>query len=194
MAKAQFDRSDIVEKSARLFWQNGFSGSSMQKLFQATGLKSGSVYLAFGSKEKLYKEALEQYAEGALQQLSAVLDQAASVRDGICQILLAMMNEAEQENYCSCFLIKSRLELAEEYPELHACAGEQLKRIESLYASALAREMEPSAAADHANQLMLQMFGLRVYGYSMPDKSMVMRSLMSCLPWLPWDRHTQTIN
>lgn len=54
MARAQFDRDDVIGKSIKLFWKNGYSASSMQQVVKATGLKPGSIYLAFGNKEGLF--------------------------------------------------------------------------------------------------------------------------------------------
>jgi AcrR family transcriptional regulator len=44
-----------------LFWQKGFSATSIHDLTAAMGIGSPSLYAAFGSKEALYLEALEQY-------------------------------------------------------------------------------------------------------------------------------------
>lgn len=46
----------------RLFWQKGFSATSISDLTAAMGIGSPSLYAAFGSKEALYAEALEHYA------------------------------------------------------------------------------------------------------------------------------------
>ncbi|WP_420145295.1 TetR/AcrR family transcriptional regulator [Sphingobium sp.] len=46
----------------RLFWQKGYSATSIGDLTSAMGIGSPSLYAAFGSKEALYAEALEHYA------------------------------------------------------------------------------------------------------------------------------------
>lgn len=45
----------------RLFWQKGFSATSINDLTRAMGIGSPSLYAAFGSKEALYAEALDHY-------------------------------------------------------------------------------------------------------------------------------------
>lgn len=45
----------------RLFWQKGFSATSIGDLTSAMGIGSPSLYAAFGSKEALYAAALEHY-------------------------------------------------------------------------------------------------------------------------------------
>ena len=126
MTRAQFDRNEVIEKSIDLFWQNGFSATSMKQVVQTTGLKPGSIYLAFGNKEALFREALESYARKRMAQMRRVLDDAPSVGEGIVGILEGIVEESTNDNYCSCFLIKTRLELAAEGNDLYAFASYKL--------------------------------------------------------------------
>lgn len=47
----------------RLFWNKGYAATSIADLTQAMGIGAPSLYAAFGSKEGLYAEALDFYAE-----------------------------------------------------------------------------------------------------------------------------------
>jgi AcrR family transcriptional regulator len=47
-----------------LFWPRGFEGTSMADLTAAMGIRPPSLYAAFGSKEQLFREAVEHYVEG----------------------------------------------------------------------------------------------------------------------------------
>lgn len=51
-----------------VFWQQGYEGTSLSELTTAMGINSPSLYAAFGSKEALFREAVELYeaTEGAL--------------------------------------------------------------------------------------------------------------------------------
>jgi AcrR family transcriptional regulator len=57
-----FDRDAALARAMRLFWQKGFSATSIADLTEAMGIGSPSLYAAFGSKEALYAEALDYYA------------------------------------------------------------------------------------------------------------------------------------
>jgi AcrR family transcriptional regulator len=59
----RFDRAVALEAAMRIFWRKGFSASSMPDLCEAMGIRSPSLYAAFGSKEALYLEAIDHYAE-----------------------------------------------------------------------------------------------------------------------------------
>lgn len=187
MAKAQFDRNDILDKSIQLFWQHGFSGSSMQQVVQATGLKPGSIYHSFGNKEALFREALERYAQKSFAHIRKILDSAPSVGDGICTHLEAVVQQSTNRNYCSCFLVKTRLELAAERNDIHKFASAKLDEIESLFESYLEKEFDETLSRQRAVSLMLHIFGLRVYGYQQGSTERMRRGLREGLPWLPWN-------
>src|SRR5258707_15806395 len=59
----RFDREEVLDSAALLFWRNGFDGTSVQDLEVATGLGRGSLYNAFGDKAGLFRAALARYAE-----------------------------------------------------------------------------------------------------------------------------------
>ena len=55
----EFDRGAALEAAMLLFWRKGFAMTSMNDLCEVMGIRSPSLYAAFGSKEGLYLEALE---------------------------------------------------------------------------------------------------------------------------------------
>lgn len=186
MAKALFDRDDIIDKSIQLFWKNGFSASSMQQVVQTTGLKPGSIYHAFGSKEGLFREALEGYARRSINRIHATMANASSIGEGICSFLESSITAAEQENYSSCFLVKTRLELAATDGELYQFASTKLDEIEGVFRTYLEQEYSSETSRRRATSIMLHNFGLRVYAYSNDSSERMRQGLREGLPWLPW--------
>lgn len=59
----EFDRVEALNKAMDLFWRKGYTATSMSDLYQAMGIKSPSLYAAFGSKEDLYDEVLQHYEQ-----------------------------------------------------------------------------------------------------------------------------------
>ena len=59
MSKAKQTRSRIIQQAAELFNQQGYSGSSIADVMEATGLKKGGIYNHFKSKEELALEAFD---------------------------------------------------------------------------------------------------------------------------------------
>ena len=62
----QFDEDALLEAALATFWQNGFAATSMIDVAEATGVQRGSLYNAYGDKERLFLLAYERYAEGFL--------------------------------------------------------------------------------------------------------------------------------
>jgi AcrR family transcriptional regulator len=57
----EFDREMALLKARDAFWARGYEGTSMADLVAALGLASARIYAAFGSKEDLFREAVELY-------------------------------------------------------------------------------------------------------------------------------------
>jgi len=193
-ARAQFDRNEVIDKAIQLFWRNGFGGSSIQQVTEVTGLKPGSLYLAFGCKEGLYRNALNSYARKSMADIRKVLDTAEDVGAGICLLFEKLIEETTTTDYCSCFLIKTQLELAAEGNQLSSLAAEKLAEVEALYRSYLAKEYDPEASNDRAVSIMLHIFGIRVYGYQLASAERIRLGLRQGLPWLPWPDNGARLN
>jgi AcrR family transcriptional regulator len=187
MARAQFDRDEVIKKSTLLFWQNGYSASSMQQVVKTTGLKPGSIYLAFGSKEALFRESLESYATNSIKRIREFIDNSESVGKGLCTFLNYIAEEALNENHCSCFLVKTQLELVNEGGELYQYASEKLGDIEGLFREYLSAEYGEEGGKRKAASIMLHIYGMRVYGCRDGSLELMRKGLMEGLPWLPWE-------
>jgi AcrR family transcriptional regulator len=57
-----FDREAALQRAMELFWTKGYESASMADLTAAMGIASPSLYAAFGSKEELFREAVQHYS------------------------------------------------------------------------------------------------------------------------------------
>jgi AcrR family transcriptional regulator len=71
----EFDADKALDCALKVFWRKGYEGSSLADLTEAMGINRPSLYGAFGSKEELFRKAVDRYAEGP----------AAYVRDALAQ-------------------------------------------------------------------------------------------------------------
>jgi AcrR family transcriptional regulator len=53
------DRDVGLDIAARLFWERGYEGTSTADLTKAMGINPPTLYSTFGSKEELYRQALD---------------------------------------------------------------------------------------------------------------------------------------
>jgi AcrR family transcriptional regulator len=77
------DREVGLEVAARLFWEHGYEGTSIADLTRAMGVTPPSLYAAFGSKEDLYRQALDQNIERESKRRSAALQGEMSAYDAL---------------------------------------------------------------------------------------------------------------
>ncbi|ERP85900.1 TetR family transcriptional regulator [Labrenzia sp. C1B10] len=59
----KIDTKDALHSVMIAFWQNGYTGTSMSDLADASGMAKPGLYAAFGDKEALFEKALLHYFE-----------------------------------------------------------------------------------------------------------------------------------
>lgn len=82
-----FDPTEALETAMLLFWRHGYEGVSIAQLTDAMGIKSASLYAAFGSKEQLYRKALQHYLGGLGRIGVSSLATSPTAREGIALVL-----------------------------------------------------------------------------------------------------------
>src|ERR1700753_840134 len=83
----EFDREAALEAALQLFWRKGYLATSMNDLCEAMGIRSPSLYAAFGSKEDLYVEAVQRYSVAANTLIWDHIDDGPTVKAGMRNVL-----------------------------------------------------------------------------------------------------------
>ena len=78
---------EVTAKAALLFWTRGYEGVSVDELTAAMGITTQSFYAAFGSKQKLHRDALEWYGREIMR---PVRDALIGERDVVLAVRSAM--------------------------------------------------------------------------------------------------------
>ncbi len=68
-----FDETVALDQAMRLFWAQGYEGTSLEDLTAALGIAKPSLYAAFGNKRALFDRALERYAGAARERIERAL-------------------------------------------------------------------------------------------------------------------------
>jgi AcrR family transcriptional regulator len=84
-----FDRDVALRRAMEVFWRHGFDGTSMTDLTTAMGIASPSLYACFGSKEQLFRLAVELYAATEGRPPRLALEQTPDTRAAIAAMLRA---------------------------------------------------------------------------------------------------------
>lgn len=72
-SKGDLTKERILSEATTLFHQKGFGATSVNDIIVATGIKKGSLYFHFSSKEEIGLAVLEQAKNGSTQYMGAHL-------------------------------------------------------------------------------------------------------------------------
>lgn len=109
-----FDSGEVLDKAKAVFWARGYEGSSISELAAATGLKTGSLYNAFGDKQSLYLKTLDRYGEKEVAAAVAWIERqdsrGAEAVAGFLKTIAAQVDSGAYRN--GCFLCNAAVDRA----------------------------------------------------------------------------------
>ena len=109
--KVEFDSDKVIEKAMQTFWQKGYENTSMADLVSVTGLQKGSIYNAFGSKEKLFTLCLERYGKSSRDKYYKGDDP----RSYLINFFNRLIDEGSRDDFTKgCMIMNSCLEFSDQ--------------------------------------------------------------------------------
>jgi AcrR family transcriptional regulator len=153
----QFDEDALLEVALKTFWQNGFAATSMIDVAQATGVQRGSLYNAYGDKERLFLLAYDRYASRFLDSVRQALSNPdpTVALNALFKRVIASMTEGAPSR--GCLTTKTAIELPLAGKAIEARVKRLIEDFTSLIRNALsapaARQKlscDPNVAADLA--------------------------------------------
>ena len=111
--KRSFCKEQALDKAMRVFWENGYAGTSIAHLTSALGINKPSLYAAFGNKEQLFAAAMEHYMhEYAAQNLDRLTNPPeAPLRERLSAYLSGIIDViCDCESPKGCMFVKSSCE------------------------------------------------------------------------------------
>ncbi len=175
-----FDRAEVIERATEVFWQRGYGATSVSDLVQATGLKPGSLYAAFGSKKGVFLEVLKSYQAGSAERLEDSLRETDSPLEAIRRFFQGLVDETlEDSGHRGCLMVNAMLEYSRHDADVQGELAGGLRRIETLFGGALRRaseqgELDPRLDTDAtAAFLVNNLWGIRVMCRGRPSREAV---------------------
>jgi AcrR family transcriptional regulator len=103
-----FDVDQAIDQALQLFWRNGYEGTTLSDLTAALRINRPSLYAAFGSKEELFRRALERYVAGPGKVSSAL--EAPTAREAVFRLMRFYADAiGHPERPVGCFLVQGAL-------------------------------------------------------------------------------------
>lgn len=163
-------REESLEKALHLFWRQGFGATSLKDIERVLDMRPGSIYATFGSKEDLFREALERYAARAMAELERIIAANESPLGGLVGYVRMLGGLRDRDETCeACMLVKSLLEFDDHQQAAGQRVEELLERMEHRFTECLAEaRMAGEIAADLdperlGRRLQADVIGLRTY-------------------------------
>ncbi|PIF37451.1 TetR family transcriptional regulator [Delftia sp. 60] len=130
----EFDRDQALERAMLAFWRRGYEGTSMADLVQALGIASARIYAAFGSKQDLFREAVQRYEAGDGGFADRAMAQESRVRDALARVLRdAVATYTDDAHPLGCMVVTAATNCAEENEAVAAWLAEHRRlRTQSL--------------------------------------------------------------
>ena len=145
----EFEESQVLQDAMRVFWQQGYRGTSLKELEQATGLKPGSLYHAYGNKHGLFLRVLDHYIETIITPRVQIHLRDTESLHGVRRFMETAFDYVSPRSpSVACLLVNTAVEMGREDPEILRRLMRGFKLIESglrgrLEAAQQAGELDP---------------------------------------------------
>jgi TetR/AcrR family transcriptional repressor of nem operon len=114
----EFDIDRALEQAMRVFWEQGYQGTSVGDVMEAAAVQKQSLYCAFGDKHSLFVKSLELYRTQVLAQIKGIVDRTDSPLDAVARVMrFAIEQAAAGKCPKGCLGANTALELGMRDPE-----------------------------------------------------------------------------
>jgi len=165
----EFDPEQVVQGAMDIFWSNGYQGTSLPDLLQATGLSRSSLYAAFGDKHGLFLLALDRYIANALARIDQEMDGQRDPWDGLRLFLSGyVQRNSGAKGRKGCLVVATAMELAGKDADVERRIRGFFQAVEARLADTFERAQKEGTLADGlaprdaARMLLAMVEGLRV--------------------------------
>ncbi|MGC9387170.1 MAG: TetR/AcrR family transcriptional regulator [Hydrogenovibrio sp.] len=170
----KYDETQVIEQGMNLFWHRGFQATAMSDLIEATGLKPGSLYGAFGNKRTFYQTTLAHYFQGMLQAIDDVLKKSQPAQKTIVEFYDFFIDFCLQTPQ-GCFMVNALFETpaedTQQLEQIRAQFSRVKHRLQMVIEQAQSEKVHffSQDASRVAAAMLAHIYGLRGYAKFDPD-------------------------
>lgn len=135
-----YEDSNIIKKAQEVFWQKGYSATSLSDLQKATGAGAGSFYNTFkGGKKEVFKKAIEE-RRLAFDAFKNELAKSNSPLELIKDFFRSIAEADANEHLKGCIIANTVVEMTYIDEDLEANAVQILKEVEQMFTATIKTE------------------------------------------------------
>jgi TetR/AcrR family transcriptional regulator, transcriptional repressor for nem operon len=133
-----YERHTVVATAKQVFWEHGYEGTALGDLEDATGLSRSSIYLAFGTKRRLFDAALEEYQDSFIDaRFGPVEASGAGLREAAAFFSSLATFFDDPGSQRGCLMINSIVEFAGLDPGMEALGAQFANRFRAAFLNTL---------------------------------------------------------
>lgn len=135
-----YDDYNIIKKAQEIFWQKGYSATSLSDLQKATGAGAGSFYNTFkGGKKEVFQKAVQE-RRLAFDSFKSQLEISESPLELIKDFFISIADASKDEHFKGCIIANTVVEMTYIDEDLEESAVQILKDVEQMFTGAIKQE------------------------------------------------------
>lgn len=135
-----YEDSNIIKKAQEVFWQKGYSATSLNDLQKATGAGAGSFYNTFkGGKKEVFQKAIQE-RRLAFDSFKKDLNQSKFPLELIKDFFRSIASAETDEHLKGCIIANTVVEMTFIDDNLEASAVKILKEVEEMFTEIIKKE------------------------------------------------------
>jgi len=191
----EFDEATVLEKARDLFWERGYTATSIQDLEKALGINRSSIYRFFGGKRQLYDRTLADYRAENMGRLRETLFESSDLRQTLTDLFVKTAMQSHpgcKSSARGCYVVNATTEMANSCSEALAFVADNRKEFVTIMTDVLARAQvqgkldKQADPAELANYLFVCYNGLQVVVQTNIERESLIRSVKRSVAALPW--------
>lgn len=179
----QHENQEVVNKAQQVFWEKGYSATSLSDLNKVTGLGAGSLYNSFkGGKKEIFRKAILQRRE-AFSDFKNKLSKSERPLELIKEFFRGIATASESDHKKGCIIANTVVEMTFIDNDLENEAISILKDVEIMFSEAIAYEQKKGflkiklPPEELGRYLMTFWCGLNTLRRVYPDKEILLSQI-----------------
>lgn len=178
-----YDNKEALTKAQQVFWNKGYTATSLPDILAAIGIGAGSFYNAFkGGKKELFSKAIQQRRE-AFTAFKAELKVAPVPLNLIKEFFRSIAATDQQSHMQGCIIVNTVVEMANLDEELEGEAVTILKEVEAMFTETIAAAQKNGTIKNQTDPAVLGRYlitlwnGINVTRRMYPDNTILAKQI-----------------
>lgn len=174
-----YEDSNIIKKAQEVFWQKGYTATSLNDLQKATGAGAGSFYNTFkGGKKEVFQKAIQE-RRLAFDAFKNELSKSESPLELIKDFFRSTATADKNEHLKGCIIANTVVEMTFIDEELEANAVQILKEVGQMFTDVIKEEQAKGNLKTHTSPEILGKYlitfwcGLNTLRRMYPDENVL---------------------